>query len=87
MPMSTQLNDPIGNPGAESPGSKLPATPAPPAPVTDTGARKKPVPDHATQPVKLVKRTSSEAKCEPRKAKLQPKHRLGTLLHSNRMEK
>ena len=26
-------------------------------------------------------------KCELRKAKLQPKHRLGTLLHSNRMEK
>ena len=86
MPVSTQLNDLIGNSGAESPGSKLPATPAPPAPVTDTGAPKNPVPDHATQPVKLVKRTSSEAKCEPRKAKLQSKHRLGTLLHSNRME-
>ena len=81
MPMSTQLNDLIGNPGAESPG-RTPATPAAPAPVTDTGAPKNPVPDHATQPMKLVKRTSSEAKCEPRKAKLQSKHRLGTLLHS-----
>ena len=29
MPMSTQPYDLIGNPGAESPGSKLPATPAP----------------------------------------------------------
>ena len=87
MPMSTQLNDLLGNPGAESPGSKLPATPAPPAPVTDTSAPKNPVPDHATQPVKLVKRTSSVAKCEPRKARMQWKNRLGTLLHSNRMEK
>ena len=31
-------------------GVKLPATPAPPAPVTDTGAPKNPNPDHASQP-------------------------------------
>ena len=29
-------------------GIKLPATPAPPAPVTDTGAPKNPIPDHAS---------------------------------------
>ena len=48
MSTSPQANWQI--PGAESPGSKLPATPAPPAPVTDTGAPKNPVPDHASQP-------------------------------------
>ena len=45
------------------------------------------VPDHATQPVKLVKRTSSVSKCEPRKAKLQLKHQLCSLLHSTERRK
>ena len=66
MPMSTQLNDLIGNPGAESPGSKLPATPAPPAPVTDTGAPKNPVPYHASQPREAHRKDFQVSNCEPR---------------------
>ena len=46
-------------------GVKLPATPAPPAPVTDTGAPKNPIPDHASQPRTQLEPVSVQTGCPP----------------------